>query len=140
MGEIEQEVNTYWGFVYFSLGLTLISVIVRGRLRGLDASSPDFKNAALFFLGIGVVKVILGLLLITILLPVCPSDCSCNRITIGHPTYGYVALGLGIWWLYQGQYYHKKASEGVEYTVSGDGIAMSKPEIAMTASDDNEVV
>lgn len=143
MDEINQEVATYWGFVYASLGLTVVSIFVRRYIRSLEASHPSFRPYAYFFLGIGVLKVLLGILLVTILLPACPSDCSCNRITIGHPTYGYIAMGLGLWWLYQGSYYYKKANEGVEYT-SGDGIAMTKPEVSTTSavafSDDKDLV
>ena len=138
--EINQEISVYWSFVYISLGLTIVSIFVRRRLRNLEASHPNFRPASRFFLGIGILKVLLGILLVSVLLPKCPIDCTCSNLQIGHFTYGYIAMGLGVWWLYQGHYFHKKANESTEYTVSGDGVQMSTPEITTTPSEDKELV
>ena len=133
MDEIQQEISVYWTFVYISLALTVDNVIVLNVMRRTNNPEDKYGKVAKLFIVSGILKCLFGILLISVLLPKCPSDCTCSHITMGHFIYGYIALGLGVLWLYYGYDFQKKAQAAVEYTVN-------EPEVAMTEKSGASIV
>ena len=112
--EINGEIALYWVGVHTSIALTLALIVVRRTCLQKSLESGDaskIRQIGHVYLGSGVVKMILGLLLVTVLIPGCPSDCVCTGIKFGHPVYGYIAMLLALLWLSQGYSCYKKAKE-----------------------------
>ena len=135
--EIQGEIALYWVGVHTSIALTFAMIIVRRTCLQKSLESRDagkIRQIGHVYLGTGVVKMILGLLLVTVLVPGCPSDCVCTGIRFGHPVYGFIAMGLALLWLSQGYSCYKKAEEyghtsavatsegGIKMTENTDGI------------------
>lgn len=127
VSEFKNEVALYWAGVYISLALTIINSIVR---RTCLKSSLETNNASKLrkisqlYLVTSVVKMVLGVLLETVLVPGCPTDCVCTGLKFGHPAYGFVVMFVACLWLRQGYECHKKAQEYSVVNTSEGGIKM----------------
>jgi len=84
----DTEYNLYWMGVILSLVMTFGVSIYRRKMRNF-VEDPDHGRA--FYMVMAVIKVLLGLLLLTLLYP---SDCA------GFESfYGFVAIAIGIYWM-----------------------------------------
>ena len=92
MAECLDEVYTYNVVVGVSLALTII-VILFARIRHNDFADDPVRGRMFYFI-IGPMKILIGILLLTVLHP---GDCATFQ-----STYGYIAILLGIVWLRRG--------------------------------------
>ena len=91
MGDCDTEQAIYWVFVVISLLLTLVLAIYRAKERNF-VNNP--KRGMKIFCTVGVIKIILGTLLLTVLYPV-----DCYEFDV---TYGALTIMFGLYWLVLG--------------------------------------
>lgn len=103
--EIDQEVSTFEGIVYFSLGLTAVSFIATVAYKQKLLDHPKF--AWKLYFGLSGVKLIIGLLLFTAFTPKCPTDCGAYCGTY-HPSYVYpsIVMVIGLLWARRGKKFY----------------------------------
>lgn len=92
MGESLDEEHTYNIVVGVSLALTII-VILFARIKHNDFVDDTVRGRMFYFI-MGPLKMLIGILLLTVLHP---GDCATFQ-----STYGYIAILLGIVWLRRG--------------------------------------
>jgi hypothetical protein len=125
--EIENEKLVYWRFGLCAVWLGLLNNFVHSSMRSRIDAQPQriYLCMSRFLLATGLIKCVLGILLVSVLLPKCPADCTCRHIQVGYLIYGYVVLALGLAWLRLGYFYHKKADEATESASPYGEVAMS---------------
>lgn len=98
--ELQSALNLYWGFVGTSLGLTVVNILVcRICLRQRIETSP--KLGAKLYISTGCIKILLGILLLTILHPKCPDGCTCSGLLSSY-VYPFIVVLIGILWMTRG--------------------------------------
>lgn len=84
MGQCQDELDSYNALVGISLLLTLCVFLIKRRGVG----------SAIFYFSLGIIKIIFGLLLLTVLYP---KDCASF-----FSSYGVIAIGIGLLWISNG--------------------------------------
>ncbi|GFH60010.1 hypothetical protein CTEN210_16486 [Chaetoceros tenuissimus] len=92
MGECLDEVNRYNAFVGVSVALTIV-VILFARIRHNDFANDPVRGRMFYFI-MGPIKILIGILLLTVLHP---GDCAMFQ-----GFYGYIAILIGIVWIRRG--------------------------------------
>lgn len=91
--QLQSSVNLYWGVVGASLGLTFLNlIVVRICLRNYNRRNPQV--AAKIHFGAGGIKILLGILILTVFHPTCPSGCTCYEYSGIAPSYAYGMIVL----------------------------------------------
>lgn len=125
--EIQSALNLYWGFVAFSLGLTVLNLAAfRICMRRRLENHP--KLAAKIFFSMGAIKIILGILILSVFQPSCPSGCVCYGY-LPSPLYGCIVLIIGALWMLRGYKYLNVSREVVDYDHEEQPIASPTSEI-----------
>lgn len=93
MSSCESEIQRYNAYVYSSLALTLVLYFSVERFR------HNLEKAWKFSFAFGVIKIVIGILLLTVFLPV-----DCDTFISG---YGYVAIIIGLVWLKRARNYYR---------------------------------
>lgn len=131
LSELESELNLYWGVVGASLGLTVLNLLVCSVcLARRFQSNPHL--AVKVYLTTGSIKILLGILILTVFHVKCPSDCVCSGIQYPNYTYGVVVLVVGLLWMRRAMLWHKRAQEGMQGEgTDGKGIVIPVPSAEM---------
>ena len=102
MGDCLTEYNIYWGGV---IGSILLTLVVIGYAKSKKDFADDPQSGVKFYRIFAGVKVVLGILLLTVLFP---SDCAGF-----HSFYGFVAILIGLLWLNRARGLSGRASESI---------------------------
>ena len=129
--ELQSALNLYWGVVGVSLGLTVLNLLVFGTfLRRRLESNP--KQAAKIYFTTGSIKILLGILILTVFQPRCPSGCTCYG-RLPSPFYGCIVLFIGTLWFIRGCRYLKTAREVPDGSENEQDTTAPTSEIEKTA-------
>ena len=99
--QYEEKVTLYNGLTWFSIGSSFIFFAVFYRIARGGNQTPQklikFGQAATV---IGCIKLLIGLMLWTVLVPQCPQDCTCTGVV--HQYYSYICFFIGLSWITRG--------------------------------------
>lgn len=101
--QFSKEVDKFEGVVYLSLSLTVVFLLVRSFCKFRDHPGRGSKILGCFAL----FKLMLGILLFTVLNPICPEGCSCGSHTKNY-LYPTVVILISIYWAYLGYKYNRQ--------------------------------
>ena len=98
------EVNTYMYVSWFAVALSFINIlairVALPRMMGVRLTSPLFLQcAARFLFCTAVLKIVIGVVLLTVLYPI-----DCDNVFVYYP---YIVLFLGIMWLLRSYTYYR---------------------------------
>jgi uncharacterized membrane protein YqjE len=110
---LEQEYSVFQGAIYFSLALTFFNIgISLTVLAKRFARNPQF--AYRYHLGMASIKMLLGILLLTVLWPSCPVGCgeggnggSFCQVDTHYYLYPSIVVAVGLSWMLRGYRYYK---------------------------------
>ena len=77
-------------------------MIILVRLCLLPPTPSKLQSAGRLILALGVIKLCLGVLLITVLFPVCPSSCQFCQGVAFTGFYPFIVMFLGVLWIVRG--------------------------------------
>lgn len=101
--KFQSALNLYWGVVGTSLALTVLNLVVsRICLRARIQNSPML--GAKLYISTGSVKLLLGILILSVFHPSCPDGCMCYG-TLPSYFYGILVLVIGVLWIMRGVKY-----------------------------------
>ncbi len=90
MGDCQKEYDAYQSYAILSIVLTL-AVMGYSRKQNNFTSNP--VKGIKFFSAFGVIKIIIGILLLTVLHPDCTGF-------VGTGSYGFIAIAIGVLWIH----------------------------------------
>lgn len=123
MGDCDTEQAIYWIFVCLSLLLTFGVAIYRRKQRNFVDNPAHGRKC---YLTVGIVKIIVGILLLTVLYPV---DC------MGFESfYGAVAMMIGIYWLVLACMLNGSGSLGIIDTSPATAVSSEMPPMKATST------
>jgi hypothetical protein len=108
--------ENFWGLVYAMVALTMLTILMRYLFFCCSKWTRCF--AKLYGLA-GTFNFLVGILMVSVLLPECPPDCGVYFCRIHHynpgPIYGCVVMFMGVlWWCKACQLRRQAAREEVE--------------------------
>lgn len=131
LNKLESAFNLYRGAVGASLSLTVLSLVaclicLRAHLRQYP------RLGAKIYISIGSIKILLGILLLTVFHPECPDGCSCaaNMHNPASYFYGILVLLIGTLWILRGIKFLQVARDNAEE--GGPEVSTNSPAAEMT--------
>jgi hypothetical protein len=124
---LEQEYNVFQGVSYASLALTFFNIVIsRLCLAKLFARNAQF--AYKYHFGMASIKLLFGILLLTVFWPSCPMGCGEGtggggggggfcQVDTHFYLYPAIVMAVGLNWMFRGYKYYKKMKDQVYNSV-----------------------
>ena len=123
--QFNQEVALYANASYFSVALTIFTVVIALALTKRFLSHP--KCAYRYYFVLATIKIALGVSLLTALWPQCPTECSesgltCPALSSHFYAYPIIVLVIGTSWILRGIKFYKASKEEESDGAGGAGV------------------